>query len=78
MTFARQAAAAIALVALALSFQYAGMAPLIARARISLGSDVHRLVEGYDLVVVPLGHTDTDYTTCLHVLSFGGSRRCRL
>jgi glyoxylase-like metal-dependent hydrolase (beta-lactamase superfamily II) len=28
-------------------------------------------LEGQDLVVVPLGHTDTDYTTCLHVLSVG-------
>jgi glyoxylase-like metal-dependent hydrolase (beta-lactamase superfamily II) len=28
-------------------------------------------LEGYDLVVVPLGHTDTDYTTCLHVPSVG-------
>jgi len=24
-------------------------------------------LEGHDLVVVELGHTDTDYTTCLHV-----------
>jgi glyoxylase-like metal-dependent hydrolase (beta-lactamase superfamily II) len=28
-------------------------------------------LEGHDLVVVPLGHTDTDYTTCLHVPSVG-------
>ena len=28
-------------------------------------------VEGYDLVAVDLGHTDTDYTTCLHVPSVG-------
>jgi glyoxylase-like metal-dependent hydrolase (beta-lactamase superfamily II) len=28
-------------------------------------------LEGRDLVVVPLGHTDTDYTTCLHVPSIG-------
>jgi glyoxylase-like metal-dependent hydrolase (beta-lactamase superfamily II) len=28
-------------------------------------------LEGQDLVVVPLGHTDTDYTTCLHVPSIG-------
>jgi glyoxylase-like metal-dependent hydrolase (beta-lactamase superfamily II) len=28
-------------------------------------------LEGHDLVVVPLGHTDTDYTTCLHVPSIG-------
>jgi glyoxylase-like metal-dependent hydrolase (beta-lactamase superfamily II) len=28
-------------------------------------------VEGHDLVVVPLGHTDTDDTTCLHVPSIG-------
>jgi len=28
-------------------------------------------LEGYDLVVVPLGHTDTDNTTCLHVPSIG-------
>src|SRR5258707_5545691 len=24
-------------------------------------------LEGHDLVVVEVGHTDTDYTTCLHV-----------
>jgi len=28
-------------------------------------------LEGHDLVVVELGHTDTDYTTCLHVPSVG-------
>ena len=28
-------------------------------------------LEGHDLVVVPLGHTDTDHTTCLHVPSIG-------
>ena len=28
-------------------------------------------LEGQDLVVVPLGHTDTDDTTCLHVPSIG-------
>jgi glyoxylase-like metal-dependent hydrolase (beta-lactamase superfamily II) len=28
-------------------------------------------LEGHDLVVVPLGHTDTDYTTCLHIPSIG-------
>src|ERR1700730_13411306 len=28
-------------------------------------------LEGHDLVVVPLGHTDTDNTTCLHVTSIG-------
>jgi glyoxylase-like metal-dependent hydrolase (beta-lactamase superfamily II) len=28
-------------------------------------------LEGQDLVVVPLGHTDTNYTTCLHVPSIG-------
>jgi len=28
-------------------------------------------LEGHDLVVVPLGHTDTDDTTCLHVPSVG-------
>jgi glyoxylase-like metal-dependent hydrolase (beta-lactamase superfamily II) len=28
-------------------------------------------LEGHDLVVVPLGHTDTDYTTCLHAPSIG-------
>jgi len=28
-------------------------------------------LEGHDLVVVELGHTDTDYTTCLHVPSIG-------
>ena len=27
--------------------------------------------EGHDVVVVPLGHTDTDNTTCLHVPSIG-------
>ena len=28
-------------------------------------------LEGQDLVAVELGHTDTDYTTCLHVPSIG-------
>jgi hypothetical protein len=28
-------------------------------------------LEGHDLVVVPLGHTDIDNTTCLHVPSIG-------
>ena len=28
-------------------------------------------LEGHDFVVVPLGHTDTDNTTCLHVPSVG-------
>jgi glyoxylase-like metal-dependent hydrolase (beta-lactamase superfamily II) len=28
-------------------------------------------LEGQELVVVELGHTDTDYTTCLHVPSIG-------
>jgi glyoxylase-like metal-dependent hydrolase (beta-lactamase superfamily II) len=28
-------------------------------------------LEGHNLVVVPLGHTDTDHTTCLHVPSIG-------
>ena len=28
-------------------------------------------LEGHDLAVVPLGHTDTDHTTCLHVPSVG-------
>jgi len=28
-------------------------------------------LEKYDLVVVEVGHTDTDYTTCLHVPSVG-------
>src|SRR6516165_4662392 len=28
-------------------------------------------LEGHDLVVVPLGHTDTDDTTCLHIPSIG-------
>ena len=28
-------------------------------------------LEGHELVVVELGHTDTDYTTCLHVPSIG-------
>jgi glyoxylase-like metal-dependent hydrolase (beta-lactamase superfamily II) len=28
-------------------------------------------LEGHDLVVVDVGHTDTDYTTCLHVPSAG-------
>jgi len=29
-------------------------------------------LEGHDLVVVEVGHTDTDYTTCLHVPSVAG------
>ena len=33
------------------------------------GNLIH--LEGHELVVVPLGHTDTDYTTCLHVPSLG-------
>jgi glyoxylase-like metal-dependent hydrolase (beta-lactamase superfamily II) len=28
-------------------------------------------LEGHELVVVPLGHTDTDNTTCLHIPSVG-------
>ncbi len=36
----------------------------------ALGGDVIDL-EGDDLVVVQLGHTDTDHTTCLHVPSIG-------
>jgi hypothetical protein len=28
-------------------------------------------LEGHDLVVVEVGHTDTDYTTCLHAPSVG-------
>ena len=28
-------------------------------------------LEGRELVVVELGHTDTDHTTCLHVPSIG-------
>jgi glyoxylase-like metal-dependent hydrolase (beta-lactamase superfamily II) len=28
-------------------------------------------LEGHDLVIVQLGHTDTDHTTCLHVPSLG-------
>jgi glyoxylase-like metal-dependent hydrolase (beta-lactamase superfamily II) len=28
-------------------------------------------LEGHDLVVLEVGHTDTDYTTCLHVPSVG-------
>jgi glyoxylase-like metal-dependent hydrolase (beta-lactamase superfamily II) len=28
-------------------------------------------LEGHELVVVELGHTDTDHTTCLHVASIG-------
>jgi glyoxylase-like metal-dependent hydrolase (beta-lactamase superfamily II) len=28
-------------------------------------------LEGHDLVAVEVGHTDTDYTTCLHVPSLG-------
>jgi glyoxylase-like metal-dependent hydrolase (beta-lactamase superfamily II) len=28
-------------------------------------------LEGHELVVVELGHTDTDFTTCLHVPSIG-------
>jgi glyoxylase-like metal-dependent hydrolase (beta-lactamase superfamily II) len=36
----------------------------------ALEGDVLRL-EGHDLLVVELGHTDTDHTTCLHVPSIG-------
>jgi len=32
-------------------------------------------LEGHDLVVVEVGHTDTDYTTCLHVPSVILGRR---
>ena len=35
-----------------------------------LAGNVIRL-EGHDLIAVPLGHTDTDNTTCLHVPSIG-------
>jgi glyoxylase-like metal-dependent hydrolase (beta-lactamase superfamily II) len=28
-------------------------------------------LEGHDLIAVDLGHTDTDYTTCLHIPSIG-------
>jgi hypothetical protein len=28
-------------------------------------------LEGHDLIAVPLGHTDTDNTTCMHVPSIG-------
>jgi len=28
-------------------------------------------LEGYELVIIELGHTDTDHTTCLHVPSIG-------
>ena len=30
-------------------------------------------LEGHELVAVELGHTDTDYTTCLHVSSIASS-----
>jgi glyoxylase-like metal-dependent hydrolase (beta-lactamase superfamily II) len=30
-------------------------------------------LEGHDLVAVPLGHTDTEDTTCLHVPSIGSA-----
>ena len=35
-----------------------------------LGGNIINL-EGDDLIVVEVGHTDTDYTTCLHVPSVG-------
>ena len=35
-----------------------------------LDGNIIRL-EGHDLIVVELGHTDTDHTTCLHVPSIG-------
>ena len=39
-------------------------------AKLGLTENVMDL-EGHDLVAVPLGHTATDYTTCLHVPSIG-------
>jgi glyoxylase-like metal-dependent hydrolase (beta-lactamase superfamily II) len=42
--------------------------------RLVIGEELKRNVidlEGHDLVVVEVGHTDTDYTTCLHVPSVG-------
>ena len=42
--------------------------------RLVIAEELQRNVidlEGHDLVVVELGHTDTDYTTCLHVPSVG-------
>jgi glyoxylase-like metal-dependent hydrolase (beta-lactamase superfamily II) len=42
--------------------------------RIVIAEELKRNVidlEGHDLVVVEVGHTDTDYTTCLHVPSVG-------
>jgi hypothetical protein len=42
--------------------------------RIVIGEELKRNVidlEGHDLVVAEVGHTDTDYTTCLHVPSVG-------
>src|ERR1700692_333133 len=34
-----------------------------------MGNGINR--EGHELVAVEVGHTDTDYTTCLHVPSVG-------
>src|SRR4029077_11334084 len=42
--------------------------------RLMIAEELKRNVidlEGHDLVVVEVGHTDTDYTTCLHVPSIG-------
>src|SRR2546430_10984029 len=42
--------------------------------RLAIAEELKRNVidlEGHDLVVVEVGHTDTDYTTCLHVPSVG-------
>ena len=42
--------------------------------RLVIADELQRNVfdlEGHDLVVVEVGHTDTDYTTCLHVPSVG-------
>jgi glyoxylase-like metal-dependent hydrolase (beta-lactamase superfamily II) len=42
--------------------------------RLVIAEELNRNVidlEGHDLVVVEVGHTDTDYTTCLHVPSVG-------
>jgi len=42
--------------------------------RLMIAEELKRNVidlEGHDLVVVEVGHTDTDYTTCLHVPSVG-------
>jgi glyoxylase-like metal-dependent hydrolase (beta-lactamase superfamily II) len=49
---------------------FPGQIPETLRMAEQLAGNVLRL-EGQDLVVVELGHTDTDHTTCLHVPSIG-------